>query len=395
MSGFLPITKKEMRERGITQFDFVYVIGDAYVDHPSFGHAIISRLLESHGYSVGIISQPDWKNDESIAIFGEPRLGFLVSAGNMDSMVNHYSVSKKRRQTDAYTPGGVMGKRPDRALTVYSNLIRRTCKRRRSSSAASKRACASGSLRLLEQQPETVCASGFQGGYPFPTEWERGAFWPSPRLWTLGIAVSDIGFIPGTVYKTQHLENVYDYKLLPSFEVLQADKTNYAKSFYVQYCNTDSITGKRLVEPYPNKIYVVQNPPAAPLSQEEMDEVYAYPYMRTYHPSYEKLGGVPAIPEIKFSLVSNRGCFGGCSFCALTFHQGRIIQTRSHESIVEEAKLLTQEPDFKGYIHDVGGPTADFRVRACQKQETRGVCPNRQYLFPSPARTFRPIMRII
>ena len=389
MSGFLPITKKEMRERGITQFDFVYVIGDAYVDHPSFGHAIISRLLESHGYSVGIISQPDWKNDESIAIFGEPRLGFLVSAGNMDSMVNHYSVSKKRRQTDAYTPGGVMGKRPDRALTVYSNLIRRTYKKTPiilGGIEASLRRLAhydywSNSLKrsVLLDSGADILSYGMG---------ERSILAIAEAL-DAGIAVSDIGFIPGTVYKTQHLENVYDYKLLPSFEVLQADKTNYAKSFYVQYCNTDSITGKRLVEPYPNKIYVVQNPPAAPLSQEEMDEVYAYPYMRTYHPSYEKLGGVPAISEIKFSLVSNRGCFGGCNFCALTFHQGRIIQTRSHESIVEEAKLLTQEPDFKGYIHDVGGPTADFRVRACQKQETRGVCPNRQCLFPKPCKNLR------
>lgn len=389
MNDFLPITKAEMEERGIRQLDFVYVSGDAYVDHPSFGHAIIARMLQAHGYTVGIIAQPDWKKDESITVFGEPRLGFLVSAGNMDSMVNHYSVSKKHRQTDAYTPGGVMGKRPDRAVTVYSNLIRRTYKKTPiiiGGIEASLRRLAhydywDNTLKrsVLLDSGADILSYGMG---------ERSILAIAEAL-DGGLSPSDITFIPGTVYKTQSLENVYDYELLPGFEELKADKTNYAKSFYTQYCNTDSISGKRLVEPYPNKIYVVQNPPSAPLTQEEMDDVYSYPYMRTYHPSYEKLGGVPAISEVKFSLVSCRGCFGGCSFCALTFHQGRIIQTRSHESILSEAKLLTEDKDFKGYIHDVGGPTADFRVKSCKKQETKGVCTNRQCLFPKPCKNLQ------
>lgn len=386
MNDFLPITKKGMQDRGIDRPDFVYVIGDAYVDHPSFGHAIISRMLEAHGYTVGIISQPDWKKDESITVFGEPRLGFLVSAGNMDSMVNHYSVSKKRRQTDAYTPGGVMGKRPDRAVIVYSNLIRRTYKKTPLIIGGIE-----ASLRRLahyDYWDNTLKRSILLDSGADLLSYGMGekSILAVAEALDSGLHISDITFIPGTVYRTASLENVYDYELLPSFDELKEKKENYAKSFYIQYCNTDSISGKRLAEPYPNKQYVVQNPPSPPLSQEEMDAVYAYPYMRTYHPSYEDQGGVPAVSEIKFSLVSNRGCFGGCSFCALTFHQGRIIQTRSHESILEEAAILTREPDFKGYIHDVGGPTADFRVKACKKQETKGVCTNRQCLFPNPCK---------
>ena len=381
---FLPICKKDMDERGIQQLDFVYVIGDAYVDHPSFGHAIISRVLEAHGYTVGIISQPDWKDDHSISILGEPRLGFLVAAGNMDSMVNHYTVSKKRRSTDAYTPGGVMGKRPDYATITYCNLIRRNYKKTPiiiGGIEASLRRLAhydywSDSLKrsILLDSGADLLLSGMG---------ERSIVEVADAL-NSGLLVRDITFIDGTVYKTRKKEDIYDAIFLPDYSELKADKKNYAKSFYVQYQNTDPFSGKRLAESYDYKTFVVQNPPSKPLTIEEMDDVYALPYMRTYHPSYEKAGGVPAISEVKFSLVSNRGCFGGCSFCALTFHQGRIIQVRSHESIIEEAKMLTKEPDFKGYIHDVGGPTANFRAPACKKQFKHGACPNKQCLFPKP-----------
>ena len=381
---FLPICKKDMDERGIQQLDFVYVIGDAYVDHPSFGHAIISRVLEAHGYTVGIISQPDWKDDHSISILGEPRLGFLVAAGNMDSMVNHYTVSKKRRSTDAYTPGGVMGKRPDYATITYCNLIRRNYKKTPiiiGGIEASLRRLAhydywSDSLKrsILLDSGADLLLYGMG---------ERSIVEVADAL-NSGLLVRDITFIDGTVYKTRKKEDIYDAIFLPDYSELKADKKNYAKSFYVQYQNTDPFSGKRLAESYDYKTFVVQNPPSKPLTIEEMDDVYALPYMRTYHPSYEKAGGVPAISEVKFSLVSNRGCFGACSFCALTFHQGRIIQVRSHESIIEEAKMLTKEPDFKGYIHDVGGPTANFRATACKKQLKHGACPNKQCLFPKP-----------
>lgn len=381
---FLPICKKDMDERGIQQLDFVYVIGDAYVDHPSFGHAIISRVLEAHGYTVGIISQPDWKDDHSISILGEPRLGFLVAAGNMDSMVNHYTVSKKRRSTDAYTPGGVMGKRPDYATITYCNLIRRNYKKTPiiiGGIEASLRRLAhydywSDSLKrsILLDSGADLLLYGMG---------ERSIVEVADAL-NSGLLVRDITFIDGTVYKTRKKEDIYDAIFLPDYSELKADKKNYAKSFYVQYQNTDPFSGKRLAESYDYKTFVVQNPPSKPLTIEEMDDVYALPYMRTYHPSYEKAGGVPAISEVKFSLVSNRGCFGGCSFCALTFHQGRIIQVRSHGSIIEEAKMLTKEPDFKGYIHDVGGPTANFRAPACKKQLKHGACPNKQCLFPKP-----------
>ena len=381
---FLPICKKDMDERGIQQLDFVYVIGDAYVDHPSFGHAIISRVLEAHGYTVGIISQPDWKDDNSISILGEPRLGFLVAAGNMDSMVNHYTVSKKRRSTDAYTPGGVMGKRPDYATITYCNLIRRNYKKTPiiiGGIEASLRRLAhydywSDSLKrsILLDSGADLLLYGMG---------ERSIVEVADAL-NSGLLVRDITFIDGTVYKTRKKEDIYDAIFLPDYSELKAEKKNYAKSFYVQYQNTDPFSGKRLAESYDYKTFVVQNPPSKPLTMEEMDDVYALPYMRTYHPSYEKAGGVPAISEVKFSLVSNRGCFGGCSFCALTFHQGRIIQVRSHESIIEEAKTLTKESDFKGYIHDVGGPTANFRAPACKKQLKHGACPNKQCLFPKP-----------
>lgn len=382
--AFLPISKHDMEARGLEQLDFVYVIGDAYVDHPSFGHAIISRVLESHGYRVGIISQPDWKDENSVTILGRPRLAFLVSGGNMDSMVNHYFVSGKHRPTDAYTPGGDPYKRPDHATVVYCNLIRRVYKDVPviiGGIEASLRRMAhydywSNSFKhsiLLDSQADLI---SYGMG-------EKSIVEIADAL-DSGIAVKDITFIPGTVYKTKDISGIYEPLELPSYEEMKAQPKRYAESFQTQYCNTDPFTGKTLVEPYPNGIYVVQNPPQPPLTTEEMDAVYDLPYMRTYHPSYEEAGGVPAVSEIKFSLVSNRGCFGGCNFCALTFHQGRTVQVRSHESILREAELMIQEPDFKGYIHDVGGPTANFRHPSCQKQMTQGVCKNRQCLFPKP-----------
>ena len=384
--NFLPITREEMKERGWDQVDFVYVSGDAYVDHPSFGHAIITRLLESRGYRVGIIAQPDWRKPESVQVFGEPRLGFLVSAGNMDSMVNHYSVSKKRRKTDAYTPGGEMGKRPDYACVVYGNLIRQTYKKTPiilGGIEASLRRMAHYDYWSDKLKRSVLLDSGAD---VISYGMGEHSIVELAEALDAGIPVEDITYIAGTVVKAKSLDSIYDAEILPSFEDLKADKMNYARSFYTQYLNTDAFNGKRLVEPYSDHLYVVQNPPAAPLTQMEMDDVYSLPYQRTYHPSYEAKGGVPAIKEIKFSLISNRGCFGGCSFCALTFHQGRIVQVRSHESLIEEAKEIIKDKDFKGYIHDVGGPTANFRHPSCKKQMEHGVCKTRQCLFPSPCK---------
>ena len=386
---FLPICREDMEARGWEQVDFVYVTGDAYVDHPSFGHAIITRILESHGYKIGLISQPDWKDKDSIAIYGEPRLGFLVSGGNMDSMVNHYSVSKKRRANDAFTPGGEMGKRPDYATTVYCNLIRQTYKKTPiviGGIEASLRRMAHYDYWSNKLKRSILLDSGADLiSYGMG---ERSIVEIAEAL-DSGLAIEDITYIDGTVCKVKSLDSVYDAIILESWDDLKADKLNYAKSFYKQYCNTDPFSGKRLVEPYSEHLYVVQNPPSKPLSQSEMDRVYSLPYMRTYHPSYEALGGVPAIEEVKYSLISNRGCFGGCSFCALTFHQGRIIQTRSHESLIAEAKKFIWDKDFKGYIHDVGGPTANFRAPACEKQLTKGACVNKQCLFPTPCKNMK------
>lgn len=390
---FLPVSKQDMLVRGIEQLDFVYIIGDAYVDHPSFGHAIISRILEAHGYSVGIISQPDWKDDESITILGRPKLGFIVSGGNMDSMVNHYYVSKKKRKTDAYTPGGIMGKRPDYATIVYGNLIRRKFKDVPviiGGIEASLRRLAhydywSDSFKhsiLLDSQADLI--SYGMGEHSIVEIADALAS---------GMDIKDITYIAGTVYKTRDISGITGFSddklnavFLPSYEDMKKNPALYAKSFGIQYENTDPFTGRIMAEPYQNGVYVVQNPPAMPLSMQEMDDVYALPYMRSYHPSYREKGGVPAVSEIKFSLISNRGCFGGCSFCALTFHQGRIVQVRSHESVLEEAKEMIKDPEFKGYIHDVGGPTANFRHPSCEKQLKMGVCKNRQCLFPSPCK---------
>lgn len=385
-NDFLPISKEDMKRRGIEQLDFVYVCGDAYVDHPSFGHAIITRLLESYGYTVGIIAQPDWKQNDSIAILGEPRLGFLVSAGNMDSMVNHYSVSKKRRKTDAFSPGGVMGKRPDYAAVVYCNLIRHTYKKTPIIIGGIE-----GSLRRLahydywsNKVKRSILLDSGADLISYGMG-ERSIIEIAEAL-AAGIDVKDITYIRGTVFRTQDPYFIEDAIVLPSYDEISTNKEAYARSFYIQYQNTDPFQAKKMAEAYPHGIYVVQNPPQKPLSMQEMDDVYALPYTRTYHPIYEKDGGIPAISEVKFSLISNRGCFGGCNFCALTFHQGRIIQTRSHASILAEAKQMIQSKDFKGYIHDVGGPTANFRHTSCKKQLEKGVCTNRQCLFPTPCK---------
>lgn len=389
LRDFLPISLNDMEQRGWDQCDFVFVIGDAYVDHPSFGPAIISRVLESYGFKVGIIAQPDWKDSTSIMALGEPRLGFLVSGGNMDSMVNHYTVAKRRRPTDAYSPGGVMGKRPDHATSVYCNLIRQQYKNIPiiiGGIEASLRRLAhydywSDKVKrsiLLDSQADII---SYGMG-------EHSIVEIAEAL-NSGIEVKDITFINGTVFKAKSLESVYDAIELPSFTSIAGSKREFAKSFYIQYCNTDPFTGKRLVEKYKENEYVVQNPPAKPLTQTEMDRVYSLPYMRDYHPSYKEAGGIPAIEEVKFSLTSNRGCFGGCNYCALTFHQGRILQTRSHESIIAEANQLVWDKDFKGYIHDVGGPTANFRHTACDKQVTKGACTNKQCLFPEPCKSLK------
>ena len=382
-SNFLPVCKQDLIDRNIQQLDFVYVIGDAYVDHPSFGYGIISRILESRGYSVGIISQPDWKDDSSIQILGEPRLGFLICAGNMDSMVNHYTVSKKKREHDAYSPGGVMGLRPDYATICYGNLIRKSYKHTPIIIGGIE-----ASLRRL-------------GHYDYwSNKVKRSILLDSCAdllLYGMGehsiievaealdsqIDVKDLTFIKGTVYKTNQ-PDFDDGIILPTFPQIVESKKTFAESFYIQYQNTDPFSARKLIEPYNDHTYVVQNPPSMPLTQIEMDDVYALPYTRTYHPSYKEKGGIPAIQEIQFSLVSNRGCFGGCNFCALTFHQGRIIQTRSHESIIEEATAFTKDSKFKGYIHDVGGPTANFRHPSCAKQLKSGVCKHKQCLFPKP-----------
>lgn len=384
--GFLPISGKEMKSLGWERPDFVYVIGDAYVDHSSFGHAIISRVLEAHGYKVAILSQPDWRDESVIREFGRPRLGFLVTAGNMDSMVNHYTVSKKRRNVDAYTPGGVAGKRPDYATIVYCNLIKRAYKDVPviiGGIEASLRRLAhydywSGKLKrsILLDSGADLLIYGMG---------EHAVVEIADAL-DSGLSVKDITFVRGTVYKTRETEGVYEGIELPDYASMCSDKLKYAESFNIQYQNTDPVLARPLMESYGEKRYVVQNPSALPLTTSELDDIYELPYMRTYHPSYNRAGGVPAIEEIKFSLTSSRGCFGGCSFCALTFHQGRIVQCRSHESLLREAEQMTKEPDFKGYIHDVGGPTANFRRPACDKQLEHGACPHKQCLFPEPCK---------
>ena len=387
--GFLPVNREDMLERGWTQPDFVYVMGDAYVDHSSFGPAIISRVLEAHGYKVAMLPQPDWNDPSSVMEFGEPRLGFLVSGGNMDSMVNHYTVAKHHRKTDSYTPGGVMGKRPDRAVTVYCNLIRKSYKHTPIIIGGIE-----ASLRRLahyDYWSDRVRRSVLLDSGADLLSYGMGehSIVEIADALNSGLEVKDITWISGTVYKTRYEDEIYDAIRLPDYEEITADKRKYAESFAIQYRNTDPIIAKRIYECYDGAMFVVQNPPAAPLSQMEMDDVYALPFMRAWHPMYDAAGGIPAFGEIKESITQARGCFGECNFCALTMHQGRIVQCRSHESVLEEAKEITQDKEFKGYIFDVGGPTAEFRGPSCDKQLTKGTCVGRKCLWPEPCKNLK------
>ena len=385
---FLPVSKEDMDKRGWKQLDFLYIVGDAYVDHPSFGHAIISRVLESHGYKVGIVALPDWHKIDDFVRMGRPKLGVLVSAGNIDSMVNHYTAAKKRRHDDMYAPGGKGGMRPDRATLVYCNRIKEAF----GSDMPILIGGVEASLRrfahydywddkirrsILFDSRASILMYGMG---------EKQIVRIADKLRD-GVPVNEITDIPGTCY----ISSEYDEQnsvLIPSYEECVESKSKYAVSCRLQYYEQNPYIGKTLVQKHGDK-YLIQNPPMPPLETDELDEVYALPYMKNYHPMYEKLGKIPAIEEIKFSITSNRGCFGGCNFCALAFHQGRIVQTRSHESILKEAEKMTEDPAFKGYIHDVGGPTADFRQPACEKQLKKGVCTNRQCLFPKPCKNLK------
>lgn len=387
--GFLPVNREDMLERGWTQPDFVYVMGDAYVDHSSFGPAIISRVLEAHGYKVAMLPQPDWNDPSSVMEFGEPRLGFLVSGGNMDSMVNHYTVAKHHRKTDSYTPGGVMGKRPDRAVTVYCNLIRKSYKHTPIIIGGIE-----ASLRRLahyDYWSDRVRRSVLLDSGADLLSYGMGehSIVEIADALNSGLEVKDITWISGTVYKTCYEDEIYDAIRLPDYEEISSDKRKYAESFAIQYRNTDPIIAKRIYECYDGAMFVVQNPPAAPLTQLEMDDVYSLPFMRAWHPMYDAAGGIPAFGEIKESITQARGCFGECNFCALTMHQGRIVQCRSHESVLAEAKEITQDKEFKGYIFDVGGPTAEFRGPSCDKQLTKGTCVGRKCLWPEPCKNLK------
>lgn len=385
INQFLVTSKKDMEDRGWEQLDFLLISGDAYVDHPSFGPAIIGRLLEEQGYKVGIIAQPDWRSTADFKKLGKPRLAVLVTAGNLDSMLNKFTAAKKYRSTDSYSPGGQAGRRPDRATIVYCNRIREVWKQIPlivGGIEASLRRFAhydywSDSIRrsILVDCRADLLIYGMG---------EKQIKEVAEQL-SSGINVAHIRDIRGTCYSADNLDHLWDYIETPDFEAVSLDKYSFAQAFQTQYEEQDPIRGKTVVQRH-GETYIIQNPPALPLSTEEMDEIYNLPYQRTWHPSYDKDGGVPAIQEVKFSLVSHRGCFGGCSFCAIVSHQGRIIQSRSQQSIIDEAILITKMPDFKGYIHDVGGPTANFRMPACSHQEVRGACKGRHCLAPEPCK---------
>ncbi len=386
MTDFLPMTREDMAKRGWQQLDFLFISGDAYVDHPSFGPAIISRLLEKYGYRVGLIAQPDWRSTQDFKKLGKPRLGVLVSAGNLDSMLNKYTAAKKYRSTDNYSPGGQAGRRPERATIVYCNRIREVWKNIPliiGGIEASLRRFAhydywSDSVRrsvLIDSRADLLI---YGMG-------EKQIKELAAQL-SAGISVDNIRDIPGTCYRTESLDHLWEFTETPGFEQVTNSKKDFAEAFKTQYLEQDPIRGKIIVQNHGEQ-YVVQNPPAMPLSTPEMDEVYDLPYQRTFHPAYIAAGGIPAIQEVKFSIVSHRGCYGSCSFCALYAHQGRIIQSRSQESILQEARIITKLPDFKGYIHDVGGPTANFRQPACDHQADRGTCRGKQCLFPAACKS--------
>ncbi len=385
MKGFLPICRRDMEERDWHELDFVFISGDAYVDHPSFGPAIICRLLEKHGYKVGIIPQPDWHSTEDFDRLGKPRLGFLVSAGNMDSLLNKFTAAKKVRHEDAYSPGGQAGHRPERATIVYCNRLRELYPDVPiiiGGIEASLRRMAhydywSNAIRrsiLVDSQADLlIYGMGERAILEIAADLQQG------------VEVANIQDVHGTCYRVPNKDYAWDYIELPSFEAVRKDKKTFAEAFKIEYLEQDPIRGRKLLQQN-DEWCVVQNPPAMPLSEEQMDEVYGLPYMRTYHPIYEKAGGVPAIKEVQFSLVSQRGCFGGCNFCAIISHEGRIIQRRSHASLIREAKILTHMKGFKGYIHDVGGPTANFRRTSCDGQLKRGTCRGKPCLSPEPCK---------
>ena len=381
---FLPVDRKDMESRGWDQADFVLVTGDAYVDHPSFGTAIISRLLEAHGFRVAVLAQPGWKDASDFKRFGRPRLGFLINSGNVDSMVNHYSVFRYRRRRDVYSPGGRAGNRPDRAVIVYSNRAREAYR-----DVPIIIGGLEASLRRLghydywDDKVRRSIIMDSRADILIYGMGERAVVEIAEAL-DAGIDVKDITWIRGTCVKMKDPDIQPQDTVLPDFMSIAASRKEYCRSFAMQYRSNDAVTGERLIEKYDNNNYVVQNPPQPPLERDELDMVYGLEYMRTYHPSYEAAGGVPAIEEVKFSITANRGCFGGCAFCAITYHQGREVRSRSKASIVEEAVKLTQMPDFKGYIHDVGGPTANFRRPSCSRQRKHGMCRHRDCLYPEP-----------
>lgn len=392
---FLPVTMEEMKERGWQQADFVLVTGDAYVDHHSFGTAIIGRLLERYGYKVAVLPQPDYKSAEDFQRFGKPRLGFLINSGVVDSMVNNYSVFKHRRKTDEYAPGGKAGNRPDRAVIVYSNRAKEAYK-----DVPVIIGGIEASLRRLghyDYWSDKVRRSILLDSKADLLIYGMGerAIVEIAEALDSGIAARDITWVRGTCYRAKDLSiaesaGEENLKVLPSFDDISSDKKAYARSFAVQFKNNDSISAVTLAEKYTDTVYVVQNPPQPPLEREELDDIYNLPFENEWHPMYDDMGGIPAFKEIKFSVVSSRGCFGGCSFCALTYHQGRQVRSRSKESIVNEVKRLTQKEDFKGYIHDVGGPTANFRGPGCKKQLKSGVCTHRDCLYPAVCPNMTP-----
>ncbi|MCX7884874.1 MAG: YgiQ family radical SAM protein [Caloramator sp.] len=383
MAEFLPISIEDMKKRGWNELDFIFVSGDAYVDHPSFGHAIITRLLEYMGFKVGIIPQPNWKSKDSFMVLGKPKIAFLVSSGNIDSMVNHYTAAKKRRHDDSYSPGGKAGFRPDRAVIVYCNRIREAY-----GNVPIIIGGIEASLRRFAhydywddkvRNPILIDSSADILIYGMGEK----PIMEIANLLSFGKKISEIKNIKGTCYISNDINNLRDFTLIPSFNEVSKDKKSYASAFKIQYEEQDPIRGKTLVQECRGK-YIIQNPPSLPLDTKGLDLIYSLPYTRTFHPIYKNMGGIPALKEVEFSITSNRGCFGGCSFCALNFHQGRIVQSRSDESILKEAETLTKLPNFKGYIHDIGGPTANFKNPSCKKQLEYGVCKNRQCLFPSP-----------
>lgn len=387
--NFLPISIEDMKKQSIDQLDFIIVTGDAYVDHPSFGTAIIGRTLEYNGYKVGIIPQPNWKDVEAFKVLGRPKLGFLVNSGNIDSMVNHYSVSKRKRREDLYSPGGEPNHRPDRAVIVYCNMIRQAYK-----DVPIIIGGIEASLRRFahyDYWDEKIRRSILLDSKADLLIYGMGekTVVQIADLLKYGMNIKNVTHVRGTCYMSKELpDNPKDYVTTPCFEDIEKNKDSYNESYKLEYYEQDPINGRGIIQQYGDR-YLIANRPQEPLTEEEMDISYNLPYMRTYHPMYEEKGGIPAIQEVKFSITSHRGCFGSCAFCALTFHQGRIIQHRSEDNIVEEAKLLTTLKDFKGYIHDIGGPTANFRNMACKKQETHGACRHRQCMFPTPCKNLK------